>query len=201
MNLDTDSTAPRSDALDPSSVDALSAHVASARKCMQDASTGELHAAKIIVGLENDWEKTFREETQSDWASWVTKTFGAGKVRRFRGLYEAAQALRPHWRGNDLMTRFHQDVLLRIAGDTVPENKRKECLVRIRARTSEKGLPILAPNASYAIVREVCGRVTHEKRETPERAAMKQLWADCRAEIQRLDGNVPTLPWALGWLE
>ena len=201
MNLDTDSTAPRSDALETSPVDALSAHVANARKCMQDASTGELRAAQIIVELENDWDKSFREETQSDWASWVTKTFGAGKVRRFRNLYEAAQALRPYWKGNDLMTRFHQDVLIRIAGETVPPTKRKECLVKIRARTSEKGLPILAPNASYAIVREVCGRVAHEKRETPERAAMKQLWADCRAEIRRLNGNVPTLPWALGWLE
>lgn len=179
----------------------LDAILADVRKSMQDASVGDLRAAMKLVPLEEKWEELYQAEAGYDWAQWVSKHFGAGAVRRFRNLSESLTVLRKYWRGTDLVTRFHQDVLIYIAGDCVPEEKRKECLTVIRAKCGELQLPILPKRTGIRIAREVCGKKSVAKGDSAERKLMIALWQSARGEIERRGGTVPDVPRALSWLQ
>jgi hypothetical protein len=179
----------------------LASLLAKAQETAKDSYVGEMHASFIVVPLSDSWDEKYKEETGQDWATWVTSNLGRGKVARLRGLYEAFHALRPLYSGGDLETRFHQDVIRRIAGATVPDNKRKECLEKVRDTTKNKGLAILCPNAAYAVIAEVCGKQSRPRVDQGERQLLCVLWHAAKAEIQRIGGVVPSVPEELSWID
>lgn len=171
-----------------------------ARKYLSDPVVGEIQAAKLICGLQNTWATLYEHEVGLSWSQWVGKTFGKGKSRRFQNLADALEDLRDCWRGRDLETKFDPSALILVAGDTVPKDKRKECLVKLREEANKIGGIAVPKSIASRVVADVVGKVRRPSAAVENKAAITALWASATAEIKRLGGVVPELPTSLAWM-
>lgn len=174
--------------------------VAEARKYLSDPVVGEIQAAKLICGLQNTWATLYEHEVGLSWSQWVSKTFGKGKSRRFQNLADALEDLRDCWKGRDLETKFDPSALILVAGDTVPKDKRRECLVKLREEANKIGGIAIPKSVASRVVADVVGKVRRPSGAVENKAAITALWASATAEIKRLGGVVPELPASLAWM-
>lgn len=174
--------------------------VAEARKYLGDPVVGEIQAAKLICGLQNTWATLYEHEVGLSWSQWVAKTFGKGKSRRFQNLADALEDLRDCWKGRDLETKFDPSALILVAGDTVPKDKRRECLIKLREEANKIGGIAIPKSVASRVVADVVGKVRRPSGTVENKAAITALWASATAEIKRLGGVVPELPASLAWM-
>lgn len=117
------------------------------QRAMADGAVGPTRAAAMIVDLVERWDEFgYREQAGCDGRHWVNDKLGNRQaVRRAYLLRDAVEKLAGAGfdRDTTCMTRLHHQVLIYLAGESVPDDKRRAAVQKVLSEQRSKGDGVL----------------------------------------------------------